>query len=191
MKFASLTAFALSFLWLQNAAAADTYTLDPSHTNITWHAEHFGFSKPNGKFPGVQGTLTLDEQKPENSKVNVTIQTASILTGIAKFDAHLKSADFFNVEKFPTATFVSDKVEPSGKDMAKVQGTLTLLGVAKPITLDVKLNKIGENPINKKKTAGFSATTTIKRSEFGMSYGTPGVGDEVVVTIESEANLGS
>ncbi len=172
-----------------SAHAAETYNLDPSHTNITWHANHFGFSNPSGKFAKTEGVLTLDEAKPANSKVEVTISTASIVTGIDKFDEHLKSDDFFKVVKFPEAKFVSQKVDLKGRDAAKVTGNLTLLGVTKPITLDVKLNKIGENPINKKKTAGFSASTTIKRSDFGINYALPGVSDEVKIDIESEANL--
>ncbi len=191
MKNTILKALAVSAISLcaLSAQAAETFTLDPSHTNVVWSANHFGFSNPSGKFAKVEGTVTLDEAKPANSKLNVTISTASIVTGIEKFDEHLKSKDFFNAEKFPVATFVSDKVEVTGKDTAKVHGNLTLLGVTKPEVLDVKLNKIGENPMNKKKTAGFSATTTIKRSEFGMGYGIPNVSDDVKIAIEAEATL--
>ena len=170
-------------------AAEENYTLDPMHTNIVWFANHFGFSNPSGKFASVQGTLTLDEAKPENSKVSVTISTTSVLTGIEKLDAHLRSDAFFNVEKFPSATFVSDKVETTGKNTAKVYGNLTLHGITKPVVLDVTLNKIGEHPMTKKKTAGFSATTVLKRSDFGINYALPGVADDVKIAIESEANL--
>ncbi len=186
LKVLAVSAISLSAL---SAQAAETFTLDPSHTNVTWSANHLGFSNPSGKFAKVEGTVTLDEAKPANSKLNVTISTASIVTGIEKFDEHLKSKDFFNAEKFPVATFVSDKVEVTGKDTAKVHGNLTLLGVTKSEVLDVKLNKIGENPMSKKKTAGFSATTTIKRSEFGMGYGIPNVSDDVKIAIEAEATL--
>ena len=96
---------------------------------------------------------------------------------------------FFNSEQFPTATFSSNKVEITGPDTAVVTGDLTLVGVTKPVTLDVKLNKIGENPISKLKTAGFSATGVVKRSEFGISYALPGVSDEVQIAIEAEANV--
>ena len=173
-------------------AVEEDYTLDPNHTNIVWSANHFGFSNVYGKFAKVEGRLTLDEAKPENSKVSVIVSPASIITGIDKFDAHLKSDAFFDVEKFATATFESVRVvvtEPSKK--ASVYGNLTLHGITKPITLDVTLNKIGESPITKKKTAGFSATAIIKRSDFGMNYALPGVADEVKVTIESEATSGS
>ena len=108
-KFALLTAAALTLS--APAFAADTYQLDPNHTNVVWNANHFGFSNPDGKFASATGTVTLDQANPANSKVEVSIATAGIVTGIPKFDEHLKSADFFNVEKFPAATFVSDKVE--------------------------------------------------------------------------------
>jgi polyisoprenoid-binding protein YceI len=184
----ALLASALSLSLAPVAQAADSYTLDPTHTNIIWMVNHFGFSNPSGKLTKTEGTVTLDEAKPENSKVTVTIDMASGLTGIEKLDAHLKGKDFFNTEKFPTASFVSDKVEVTTKDAAKVTGTLTLRGISKPVVLNVKLNKIGENMM-KKKTAGFSATTTVKRSDFGMSYGAPGLGDDVTISIEAEANL--
>jgi polyisoprenoid-binding protein YceI len=190
MKNALLLATALTFA-TASLAAAETYTLDPTHTNVVWRVNHLGFSYPDGKFATVAGTLTLDEKAPENSKVEATITTASIITGGEKFDAHLKSADFFNTEKFPTATFISTSVTRGGetKGSAKVVGNLTLLGITKPVTLDVKLNKIGEHPMSKKKTVGFSATTTIKRSEFGMVYGIPAVADDVSLTIETEASV--
>ncbi len=184
-----LAATALLALPLSAAQAADTYKFDPSHTTVVWDADHLGFSHPHGLFPEVEGTLTLDESAPANSKLDVTIHTDKIATGIAKFDDHLKSKDFFNVEKFPTATFKSTKIEKTGDKTAKVTGDLTLLGITKPVTLDVTLNKKGEHPMNKKPTVGFSATGTIKRSDFGISYGLPNVGDDVPLTIEAEASL--
>ncbi len=189
MKKFALSLFSLCLFSL-SAHAADSYVLDPSHTNITWHADHFGFSRPSGKFASVEGVVVLDEAQPGNSKVNVTIRPASIVTGIEKFDAHLKGKDFFNVDQFPDAVYAGHKVQVTGKNSATVEGTLTLLGVAKPVTLNVTLNKIGEHPFTKKKTAGFTASTTIKRSDFGMTYGLPGVADEVSITIEAEANVG-
>lgn len=184
-----------SFAIIVSAGAAENYNttqkyvFDQTHTQVTWHANHFGFSTPNGKFTDVSGDITLNEKNPEKSSVNVVIKTAKIDTGIEKFDEHLKSKDFFNVEKFPEAKFTSKTVEVTGKDTAKVTGSLTLLGVTKDVVLDTKLNKIGENPFTKKKTAGFSATTTIKRSDFGMSYGVPGVADDITLTIEAEATI--
>ena len=176
---------------LPAAAAPESYTFDPNHTNIYWHASHFGFSTPSGKFGDIGGTVVLDEAKPDASTVEFTIKTTSIVTGIPLFDEHLRSEKFFNSEKFTTATFKSTKVVVTGEKTAKVTGDFTLLGVTKPITLDVTLNKIGTSMAHPVKTAGFSATTTIKRSEFGMGFGTPGVSDEVPITIEAEAKLSS
>ncbi len=170
-------------------AQAEKYKFDPNHTNIDWQANHFGFSNPSGKFAKTEGTLELDEDKPENSKVTITIHTDSVVTGIEKFDQHIESADFLDAVKFPTATFISDKVEVTGKETAKVSGMLNLHGVENPVTLEVKLNKIGESPVAHRKTAGFSASTTIKRSEFGINTALPFVSDEVKLSIEAEANV--
>ncbi len=169
--------------------AADIYKFDPNHTNITWSANHFGFSSPSGKLSDVNGTIILDELNPSRSKVEVTIKTASINTGIAQFDGHLKSETFLNSEKFPIATFTSNSVQINGSNVAKVQGNLNLLGITRQIALDVKLNKIAINQINQKKTAGFTVTTTIRRSEFGMSFGIPGISDEVKLNMEIEGIL--
>lgn len=168
-------------------ADPETYTIDPSHSSVLWRINHLGFSNYSGKWM-AKGTLVLDEKKPQDSKVNVTIDVADIITGNAELDKHLRDKMFFNTEKFPIATFVSDKIQIINKKTAKLHGTLTLLGVSKPITLDVALNKIGENPITNKMTAGFSATTVIKRSDFGMNALVPALGDTVKIDVEVEAN---
>lgn len=179
---ALVSGFALS------AQAADTYTLDSSHTAVTWHVSHFGFSTPSGKFMSATGEVTLDEANPAASSLKVSIDVTQMNSGVPKLDEHLKTPDFFDVAKYPTATFVSKKVEVTGKDTAKVTGDFTLRGVTKPLTLDVKLNKIGENMM-KLKTAGFTASTTIKRSDFGMTTYVPNLGDDIKIDIESEANI--
>jgi len=181
-----VSALALSFA--APLQAAETYTLDPAHTEIGYRINHFGFSSPSGKFASVTGTLTLDEQKPEASKVTATITIANLFTGIEKLNTHLLSKDFFDATQFPTATFTSTKVDVTGKDTAKVTGDLTLHGVTKSITLDVTLNKLGENMMHKK-TAGFTAMTILRRSDFGISAYVPNLADEVQIHIESEANL--
>lgn len=172
-----------------NANAGEVYKLDPHHSSVDWKATHFGFSSPSGKFSEIEGTLNLDEKHPTSSFVNITVKMDNLFTGYVNFDNHLKSADFFNVEKYPTATFKSTKVVITGKNTAKVYGDLTMVGVTKNILLNVKLNKIGVSPITQKKTAGFSGTAVIKRSEFKIDYAIPAVGDLVKLTIESEANL--
>lgn len=181
---------ALFFLFILPVTAAETYTIDPMHSVIEWHVSHFGFSSPSGKWY-VNGTLQLDESKPQNSKADVTIQVEDVITGIPKLDKHLKTDEFFDVKKYPTATFVSNKVTVTGKNTAKVQGILTLHGVSKPVMLDVTLNKLENHPITEKKTAGFTAKTTLKRSNFGMNTFLPGVGDKVKIDIEIEANKAS
>ena len=123
---------------------------------------------------------------PANSRIEVTIETASVDTFFAKRDEHLRSADFFNVAEHPTMTFKSTKVERTGENTARMVGDLTLLGVTKPVALDVTLNAFKENPINNKMTAGFTATGSIKRSEFGMKAYVPAVGDTVALRIDME-----
>lgn len=183
-----LAIFALFFSFTFSAYAAEkTYTLDPNHSYVMWHISHFGFSHPSGKW-FANGTLVLDESKLQNSKITVNIRTADIDTGIKELDEHLKGKLFFDVEKFPAATFVSNKVTLTGKKTAKVQGILTLHGISKPITLNVTLNKAGVNPINNKDTVGFTASTKLKRSDFDMNALLPGLGDDVTIDIEAEAN---
>ncbi len=179
-------AFAIS----SKAVLADNnqYKIEPNHTSVVWFASHFGFSNPSGKFTDIDGTVTFDETHPEKSALDVTIKIASLVTGLPKFDDHLKSDDFFDVKKFPTAKFVSTKVKVTGKNKAKIEGDLTMHGVTKPVTLNVKFNKAGANPLSNLQTIGFSATGVITRSEFGLDYAVPGVSDAVNLTIEVEAN---
>jgi polyisoprenoid-binding protein YceI len=171
------------------AQAADKYKLDPRHTNIIWKAGHLGFSFPSGKFTNTEGTLFLDEKDLSKSKIEVTIKLATITTGDKKFDNHLASPDFFNVQKFKVANFKSTKVIMKSKNKAMIHGALTLNGITKPIVLNAKLNKLGISPASQKKTAGLSATATIKRSEFGIKFGLPGIEDNVKIDIETEAIL--
>jgi polyisoprenoid-binding protein YceI len=171
--------------------AADIYRLDPEHTNITWSANHFGFSSPSGKFTKAEGVIILNESEPQLSTVEVTIATSSIMTGVDRLDSHLKSEDFFNVAKFPTAKFVSKEISITGVNSAKIKGDFTLLGTTKPIILEARLNKLGIHPITQDKTAGFSAAAIIKRSDFGMIFGAPGVADNVKLNIEVEAMFSS
>jgi len=168
-------------------AESASYSFDKAHTQILFFVDHLGFSKSQGEFHDYDGVIKFDEADPANSMVDVTIQTASVDMDHEKWDAHLKNADFFNVEKFPTMTFKSTGIEVAGENTAKIMGDFTLLGVTKPVTLDVTHNKSGKHPFSGKYISGFSASTTIKRSEFGMNYGLPGVGDDVTVMLEVEA----
>lgn len=166
--------------------AQEVFKIDANHANIVWSASHFGFSRPSGRFAVAEGRFTLDEKQPQNSSVTVTVDTSSLMTGIPKFDEHLKSADFLDVAKFPKAVFTSERVEVLSEKTANIIGTLSLHGVTKPLTLKATLNKIGMNPANDKRTAGFSAEGVLKRSEHGVVYALPGVSDEVTLRIEVE-----
>lgn len=183
----SFSIFMLAVLFPIITFATDTYTLDSSHSYVLWHINHFGFSNPSGKWMVAEGTLMLDEKNPQASKIQVTIHTAEIVTGNKELDEHLKEAVFFDVTKYPLATFVSDKVKVTGKNKAKVTGMLTVHGISQPITLDVVLNKIGINPITNKKTVGFTASTQLNRSDFGITTLLPDLGDKVKINIEAEA----
>ena len=167
--------------------AEETYQVDNNNSYVMWHINHFGFSNQSGKWMVAKGTLILDKQKPQQSKVSVEIHVGDIITGIPELDKHLKSKLFFDVAKFPIATFVSNKITLTGRDTAKAQGMLTVRGVAKPVILDVKLHKMGVNPINNKESVGFAAHTILKRSDFGITTLLPGLGDEVIIDIEIEA----
>lgn len=178
--FTGLLSFALP------AQSAEIYTLDPMHTYVLYHINHLGFSIQSGKW-FAQGTLHLDKDNPKNSTLNVTIPMANIDTGIPELDKHLKGNLFFDVARFPTATFVSNNIEVVDATHAKVTGTLTMHGVAKPVTLNVTLNKTGINDITDKMSAGFSASASLKRSDFGITTFLPKLGDEVQLDIEAEA----
>lgn len=168
-------------------AAPVTYKLDAPHTDVlaTWN--HFGFSNPSAHFGAIEGTLVYDADKPAASSVEVTIPLSGLAGFSEKFDAHLRSADFFDAEKFPVATFKSTKVEAAGEGKLTVTGDLTIKGITKPVVLDVALNKVGEHPMKKVPAIGFNATATVKRSDFGLGLYAPVVSDEVKLSITTEA----
>lgn len=168
-------------------AEAVKYVLDKPHTQILFSVNHLGFSNSIGKFADYDGFVNFDEATPANSAVDVTIKTASIDLDDAKWNEHMKNPDFFNVEKFPEMTFKSTKVEVTGDKTANITGDLTLLGVTKPVVLAAVFNQAGKHPMSGKSGVGFSATGSLKRSDFGMNYGLPMVGDDVKITIEVEA----
>jgi polyisoprenoid-binding protein YceI len=168
------------------SSGQDTYIFDSDHSNILYHVNHFDFSDSSGKWV-FNGTLLLDEAKPENSKVSITIPIDKIDTGVALLDEHLRGKLFFDAAHFPTATFESTKILVTGKDTAKVIGVLTLHGVSHVVTLDVKLNKLGINFATEKEAVGFTGSTQIKRSDFDIFTLLPEVGDDVKIEIQAEA----
>lgn len=180
-------AAALGLALAAPTVAAEDYVFDKSHTQILFEYDHLGFSTTQGSFGEWDGTLTIDVDDPAASQVEITIQAASLDTGFADRNAHLMSPDFFNVEAHPTATFVSTAVEQTGENTLAVTGDLTLLGTTQPVTLDVVINAHDAHPMSGHTTLGFTATTTVMRSEFGLGLFAPAVGDEVEIRISGEA----
>jgi polyisoprenoid-binding protein YceI len=164
------------------------YTLDKSHANIVFGVSHLGFSQYFGRFNAFDATLQFDAKHPEKSKLEVIVDTTSGDSNNEKMNAKYDGEKFFHTAKFPTATFTSTRIEKLSDARGKITGDLTLLGVTKPVTLDVTFNGAGMNPFAGKHTLGFSATGRIKRSEFGMKEYLPAVGDEVNLMIEAEFN---
>lgn len=167
--------------------ASGTYKLDPSHTDVLAQWSHFGYSNPTAHFGNAEGTLVYNAEDVSKSSVEVKLPLTGLNSFTAKFDDHLKSADFFDAGKFPAATFKSTKVESSGTNKLTVTGDLTIKDITKPVTLDVTINGGGEHPMAKVPAAGFDATTTIKRSDFGVGAYAPNVSDEVKIRITTEA----
>jgi len=171
------------------AAQVQKFDIDNNHTQVTFTYGHFGFSNPSARLEQIKGSIELNQQDWSKSSVAVTMPLAGLHTGVEKLDAHLKSADFFDAEKNPDITFKSTKVEKAGSNTLKVTGDLTAHGVTKPVALDVKINKIGENKMMQTTTAGFDADATIKRSDWGVGAYVPNVSDEVKIHITVSANL--
>jgi polyisoprenoid-binding protein YceI len=170
------------------SALATTYTLDPNHTQVQFIWNHFGFTNLTVQFGKIEGTLDFDQADPSKASVNATISIDSIDSNVKKLDGVLVGGDYFDAAKFPTATFKSTRVEKGATpDHLKVTGDVTIRGVTKPATLDVTVTKVGEHPLRKAPAAGFSATTTLKRSEFGLTKYLPNVADDVKINIEVEA----
>jgi len=165
---------------------AGTYRLDPNHAMLIWKVSHMGFMDYTARFNRFDARFTYDPRRPMASKVDVVVDTASADTGNKVLDNELDGPKFFNVKKFPMATFKSTELMDHGDGTGMLTGNLTLLGVTRPVTLDFVYHGHGKNPLNGKPTTGFSAVGRIKRSDFGMNFGIPMVGDEVALEIEVE-----
>ncbi len=162
------------------------YRLDPGHSKITWSVDHFGFSTYVGQFSKVEGTLSIDPKTATEAKLDVTIDANSVGTLNPALDAHLKSADFLDTTKFPTATFKATTIKLTGKRTADITGDLTLRGVTKPVTVAATFNQAGVNPVDKTYSLGFAGKAKIKRTDFGVSAYAPALGDEVTLELEAE-----
>lgn len=174
---------------LVGPVSAASYTIDPAHTYPHFAISHLGFSTMHGRFNKTTGKLDIDLEK-KTGAVDITIDAASVDTGFPKRDDHLRTPDFFNVAEFPEIKYKSTKVTITGDNAATVEGNLTITGVTKPVTLTVDAIKCGEHPMPQMKgkfVCGFNATASLKRSDFGVKYGLPAVGDDVKLTFEVEA----
>lgn len=194
MKLTSVAlAATLSFaspLWAQGVpgapdvsrVSAGTYAVEPNHTLVVWNVDHLGFSILSGMFGQPTGSMTLDPAHPDQASVSVDFPIARVVTTRDAFNIHLMSDQILDAKAFPTASFHATGVAVSGMN-AKINGTLTLHGVTKPVVLDAHFIGAGVNPTNKKQTIGFEATTTINRSDFGIAYALPIVSDAVTLRI--------
>jgi len=169
-----------------SAFAADSYTIDPRHTFPSFEISHLGFSIQRGRFNNSAGKITLDTAAQSGS-IAVSIDAASIDTGLAELEKHLQSEEFFDAAKYPTIAFTSKNLKFDGDKLVGADGDFTLHGVTRPVSLQIDHFRCAPHPMNKKPTCGANATTTIKRSEFGIAKYVPAVGDEVKITIQVEA----
>ncbi|MEM7694235.1 MAG: YceI family protein [Pseudomonadota bacterium] len=173
------------------AAQADEvrYELDPSHMSIVFNADHIGYGNTWGMFLKASGSFMFDEEALTVSDLKVEVDTDSVFSNHDRRDGHLRNADFLDTGNFPVATFVMTDNEKLSDTTGTITGDLTLIGETRPVTLDVTLNKIGPYPFGNNYVVGVTASTTIKRSEWGMSYAVDNglVGDEVPLIIEVEA----
>lgn len=177
---------ALGLMATTPALAAERHVFDPDHTEIRFSWDHMGFSTTSAYFREVEGTLLFDEDEPAASEIDVAIAIDGIDTGRSDFTEHLLSDDFFDVDNHPEARFVSREIRDQGDDRYAVDGELTLHGNTRDVTLDVTINRVGENPVSEARTIGLDATTTVSRSAFGMDKYTPMVGDDVTIDISAE-----
>ena len=188
MKKAALVTAAMMMSSLALAAQpAGTYQFDKqgAHQFVMFKISHLGYSWLYGRFNDFNGSFTVDAENPENSKVEATIQTASVDSNHAERDKHLRNDDFLDVDKYPTATFKSTSIEQTGEDTAKITGDFTLHGVTKPVTLDAKMIGYGDDPWGGYRM-GLEASTMLKLSDFGITknLGPASETVEIIISVE-------
>lgn len=170
-------------------APSGTYDVDKGHAYIVFTYVHQGYSKPLLRWRDWASSLTWDNENPENSSVSVDIKTAKIDTGVDIFDEHLRAGNWFDAENHPDISFKSTSVTKSSDTAGTLTGDLTIKGVTKPVTLDVVFNKAGFSQRSNAHKLGFSATGSLKRSDWGLGNYAPSVGDNVDLTIEAEYEM--
>ena len=164
--------------------ASGSYKVDPAHTQVLFTVNHLGFTEYTGQFTQPTGTLVLDRANAARDQLDVNFAIAKVSTTVPALDAHLQKPEFFDAAQFPDGHFVSTRVALNG-NAATITGNLTLKGVTHPVTLRARFIGAGVNPLSKKATIGFQATTTIQRSQWGVNYALPVVSDKVDLTINA------
>ena len=182
-----LLAGALALAPLAASASATEYVLDPSHSQIVFSYNHLGYSVGYGMFSGYEGEIAWDAENPADSSVSVSFPLKSMLTGWEARFEHFMSGDFFDATDDEMVTFVSKSIEVTGEDTRLITGDLSLNGVTKEVVLDAKLMQAGDHPMEGKPWLGFTATTTLLRSDYNVGMFAPYVSDEVEVRISLEA----
>lgn len=168
------------------SAAPESFTIDARHTFPVFEVNHLGFSLQRGRFNQTTGKIAIDREAGTGS-IEVTIQAASVDMGIEKWNEAMRGEDYFNAAQHPTITFRASKVAFEGGKVSGAEGELTLLGVTKPVRVAFEGFACGNHPINKRALCGGNATVQVKRSEFGMLKGLPGIADDVRIMIPVEA----
>jgi polyisoprenoid-binding protein YceI len=166
------------------------YKIDPDHTSITFKINHLGFSHYTGRFDRVEGFMNFNNNEPEQSTADITVFTNSIDTNNAKLEEDLRTNQWFDVIRYPHATFHATRIDRTGATTGKVTGDFTLLGIKRRMTLDVTFVGTGVNPVTKQQVLGFSAIGIFDRSDYGLSNMLPLLGNEVVLEIEAEFDRG-
>jgi polyisoprenoid-binding protein YceI len=186
MSSRTLLAFAAAILLTSSALAQNTWQLDPPHSAAQFAVKHFGISTVRGTFTKVSGTVQYDDANPTKASVQATIDASSVDTRVENRDKDLRGPNYFDVEKFPTITFQSKKVEVAGQGKLKVTGDLTMHGVTKEVVLDVDGPSPAIKDMHGNMRRGASATTTVNRHDFGVNGGAAAVGDDVTITLDVE-----
>lgn len=182
-----IAALALAAAVAVPATAAERWNFDRAHSQVLFTVNHLGFTDMTGQFREFSGELHIDTADLTQSSVEVSIDASTVDMNYDRLDAHLRNPDFFDVESHPALTFKSTGIERVSEGRYTLKGDLTIIGQTRPVSLDLVVNNIGTHPMRGTPWAGFAATGSIKRSDFGMTYAVPAVGDEIGIRINIEA----